>query len=257
MKFDVNKEVGSPLGFKPDEKLNNLCLGELLSVEVEKNLAPKEKENGEISRYDYAGFELPSLVFKFKQLKVTEDRFFQHRESVIISTMNDGTPMNPKTLSNLYESMWDRIKHLMDTFVASANYKAIKKLPEINENATPEERVAQFTAFFTAIADFFNHGTDGLPIYKNEKGNIPLMMKLVANYPDRKYLAFPTFVGKRFIEVAKFKENKLVTVLELGPKETVTLARSADKQPVPGVESNDSKPKMEAISDDIMDLINV
>ena len=223
-KFDVNANVTSRLKFKPIAQFNNLCLGYLQSV-----LTTVSEEVADSSKgYEYGGLKIPMLTFEFIEWKENpsdEDRYYTHRITPIVSRKNDGSAMAKKDLDNIYQSMWFQIKHIMDAY----NVK-VEKLPEIDENAVPEERLKQFTAFFKAIETLFNTGLAGKPVYKNADGvGLLMAMKLVADYNTGKFLGFPTFVGEGFIERAHLliddttKKVVLKTTLEIKPQESVEL----------------------------------
>jgi hypothetical protein len=239
-RFNVNKEVTKSLKFKPG--INGLCKAYIKSVEVIENDVPKENDKGVASDYEYAGHKVTSLKFVFGNVITTDDvdkseRLHTHIESIIISTKNDGTPMNEKTLNGLYEQMWDRILHIHNAFQGTENYQPFDELPEINEKATVEQRVKQFKAFFTKVADGFNKGKSGNPVYLAGGKAIPCWMKLVASYPDRKWLALPTFVGEGFIEKIK---TGVPPTIELKPNESIQLVAGATKGKTSGVTSGAS-----------------
>ena len=147
---------------------------------------------------------------------------------VIGSLRTDGSPIEDTTLGALYESMWDRIKHIHDAFSAAPNYKAIESLPSINEHGEAAKRVEQFTKFFQAIADAFNEGKGGKPIFVDAEGKtLPLWMKLIAEYKEGKWLQFPTFVGEGFIELYK---PGVPPTIEVKPGESVVLRVKGEKK---------------------------
>ncbi len=227
MKFDAKKEVTNRLKFKPNPELNNLCLGYLESVEVVMNEIAKINDKGQESTWEYAGHTIPRLVFTFRNYVRKNDldkadRFYIHTENVIGAVKSSGDKIEQATLQSIYESMWARIKHIHDAFVSDPNYAPFKLLPEIDEYGKTADRVEQFTQFFNVIADAFNKGKDGLPIYKGANDSkLPCYMKLVAEYKQRKWLELPTFVGEGFIE--RYKEGVPPTI-ELKPSDTVELA---------------------------------
>lgn len=254
MKFDKNKEVTNKLKFKPIPEFNNLCLGHLEDVRVEVNEVPKVNDKGQESTWEYAGLNIPQLVFEFKndpykEEKVVE-RFYFHRERIIGSLTKNGDQIDSKILESLYGSMWDRIKHIHDAYSSMPNYKPFEDdIPEIDETAPSETRVQQFTKFFNFVAAAFNKGKDDkTPIYKKNGANITMNMKLVAEYKEGKYLAFPTFVGEGFIEV---HVTGVEPTIELKPNETVVLAGKSS-----GSSEASTGPDNDDLPDEVKEMIN-
>ena len=227
MKFDVKKEVTNRLKFKPNPELDDLCLGYIEDVEVVMTEVAKINDKGQESTWEYAGHTIPMLAITFRNYVRKDDadkadRYYVHRERIIGSVMTNGDKIAKKVLESIYESMWSRIKHIHDAFVGDVNYAPFTSVPGIDEYGKVEERVAQFTAFYNSIADAFNKGKNDKPIYQNADGKgLPCWMKLVAEYKQRKWLEFPTFVGEGFIE--RYKEGVPPTI-ELKPAETIQLA---------------------------------
>ncbi len=239
IKFDANKEVTNKLKFKPDINLGNLCLGKIVSVEVVKTEVAKIDEKGKERAWEYAGLELPvpSLSITFKQVHTADskdkaDRFYTFRENIIGSTKTNGEPIEGDILESLYQSMWDRIKHIHDAFANTPNYKAFTSLPEINERGKAIDRLKQFTAFFETIAEGFTKGKNDKPVYELTDGtSIKVWMKLIAEYKEGKYLTFPKFVGEGFIE--RYIDGVPPTI-EIKGSESVILKSKSVKAGVPG-----------------------
>lgn len=233
-KADVKKDVTASLKFKPSAypDLNGLCLGKLVSVEVVKSESPKIKDDGTENTYQFAGLNVPALKFTFnnhvrKDDKDKAERIFIHVEKSIISVKNDGERMEDKDLENLYTQMWDRIKHIHDTYKNDVNYKAFKALPEVDPDAPADKLNEQFTDFFEAIATAFNSGKNDKPVFLGEEDKkLVVYMKLVAEYKQRRYLTFPTFVGEGFIE--RWKQGVPPTI-ELKPSDTQELKAKGAK----------------------------
>lgn len=257
-KADVNKDVTASLKFKPSvyKDLNGLCLGQLVGVEVTSEESPKILDDGSENPYQFAGLKVPKIKWNFKNVVRKEDedkadRFFFHVEKPIISVKNDGEKMTDKSLESLYTQMWDRTKHIHDAFKNDPNYKPIAELPDIDPTAPEEKLVEQFTKFFEAIADAFNKGKNDKPIYQDEEGKgLTCYMKLVAEYGQRRYLVFPTYVGEGFIE--RFKKGVPPTI-ELKPKDTQELAASGNTKSKE--ESNTATTGYEDLPEDIRNAI--
>lgn len=252
-KFDVNAQVTSRLKFKPIAQFKNLCLGYLQSVTVTTSEEVADGSKG----YEYGGLKIPMLTMEFIEWKENpqdEDRYYTPRWTPIVSKANTGLPIEKKTLDNLYQSMWFQLKHIVDAYGGKMD-----KVPEIDENAAPEERIKQFTAFFSYIATYFNTGLAGKPIFKSADNASYLMaMKLIADYQTGKFLAFPTFVGEGFIERAIMVQDNttkkvvLKTTLEIKPQESVELRVKSTSTSVPG--SGDSPT---ALPDDVMKKLGI
>jgi len=223
MKFDAKAQVTQELKFKPLAELNDgISLGKLLSVEVHNSDADKNTGTGE-----YGGLSIPRIVWRFQQNKADSgdpDRFHNHVERVINSKMRDGTDIAPDTLNSLYESLWFRIKHMYDALGGQPiSQKDLDKLVP-DETAEPADRIEQFRKLFEFFADKFNTGKNDKMLAKGEV----LAMKVIANYGDRKFYTFPTFVGQGFLEIAKFdKQGRLNTTLEIKPSESIVLGAGA------------------------------
>jgi len=255
--FNINKEVVGKLRFQPEEAFGNLCRGYLKSVECVMHDISKTKENGDISNWEFAGYSIPTLSFKFEQHKATatdKDRYFEHYEKVIgnvKSAENGGGNIETKTLDALYESMWSRIKHIHDCFVGKPNYKSISSNKEVEKAGktlysnyadaakTTETTLKAFEVFFTAIAKAFNEGEGKKDIFTN----VLLWIKVVSEYKSHKYLVFPTFTGTGFVEAAR---DKVKSTLTFSPSESVLLQASKATAPTTPTVSNDLSPELKA-----------
>ena len=250
MKFDAKKEVTNRLKFKPNPEIDNLCLGYLDSVEVTMHEVAKINDKGQESTWEYAGHTIPRLVLTFRNFVRKDDldkseRYYVHTESIIGAVKISGEKIDKSVLESIYQSMWDRIKHIHDAYVNDPNYKPFSSLPEIDEYGKTADRVEQFTKFFNTIANMFNKGNNDLPVYKGaNNGILPCYMKLVAEYKQRKWLEFPTFVGEGFIE--RYKEGVPPTI-ELKPNETIQLAAAKGTVKPGAASAND----MDSLPEDI------
>jgi hypothetical protein len=254
MKFDVNKEVTAKLRFKPVPELGNLCIGELHAVVFKETEVAKVDDKGVERDYEYAGFKVPRLELEFKQSKTKPadpDRYYTHQIRIIGSKKKDGSPIPEETLTNLYMTMWDQIKHIHDAFKGTVNYEPLSKIPTIDEYGPAEQRITQFAKFFKRLEECFNKGKEDKPIFVDDKGKpFKLWMKLVAEYKEGKYLTFPTFVGQGFIE--RYKTG-VPSVLEIKPNETIHLSGSGGAaKPTTQSIGNETQ---EEIGDDLKDLL--
>lgn len=240
----VEGEVAKQKRFKPLKSLNGLCIGTLESVVLTETEVGTVKKDGTPSTWEYAGTKLPYLVFNFKSYRVPGnqetdvDRIFTFSEKVIGSIKNDGSPMEDKSLKGLYESMWFRIKHLLDIYTKesrvdiSANENLKKALAIISTETVikgnnKQVRIDAFKNLFQVVATIFNTGKDGSPIYMRA-ANVPMVtfIKLLPDYYSHKFFTFPTFVGDGFIEIARTNsKGELVSSpsIEIKAGETIEL----------------------------------
>lgn len=260
LNINVNDKVTGKLNFKPVVNYGKLCVGKLVNVEYVENETSTEKKDGSPSTWEYAGQKLPSIKLSFENHKfsVSEpDRFFTHMESIIGYTRNDGTLMEEKTILDLYTAMWGRLKHIYDAYEGNGNYrkmgddmvKALKTLGEASMKDV-KARLKAFTTFFKLFVDYFNG--DNKPVYKDAAGKpIVMAMKLVAEYKEGKWLAFPTFTkGNIFIE--RYYDDINKQTIEFKPSESIEL-RSIAK----GLLRRDDAPggNPAEVEDEVMALI--
>jgi hypothetical protein len=176
----------------------------------------------------------PRLVFEFVQKKDqynNKDRFYIHAEMPISNLKSNGEIRDKVTFEKDYIALWGRIKHLHDMFATVPNFRGFTTAPSFDVEASREVRVAEFEKFFNDVADLFNKGTDGNPIYlpfTPEGTEKCLTLKLVANtIGDRISLGFPKYVGQGFVERTSINNGKLDTALKFQPKETYRIASAA------------------------------
>lgn len=261
-KFNVDKPVESIKPFLPEErhKFINLCI--LTKVSVKMMTPAAEDQNGVPSTYEYAGIEIPTLVFEFKQIRPEGDdteRVSIYTEKPCVINKKDGGVIADKDIKMILDQMFDRILHIHNSLKKNVNYKEMKnsEVPELKETVAVPERLASYTAFFQYIADSFNIGKNNLPIYKDEKGKpVLLWLKLIANYPDGKYLTLPTFVGKGFIEMFNIKYPH--SSLTFDGKETyVTKSGTATTTKSSGANgASAAEPAGDEISKDLQDILD-
>lgn len=219
----TEENVERRLPFKPVPAFNNLCLGSLVDVRIENSTSPKiNEEDGSENTWEYAGIEVPSLVLTFKQSLEkgeTKERIYEHRFKVITSVGKEGNEIDMKTLSALYMNTYNQLRHIGNAFKGLANYNnEIGTAPGIDPKASASVRAEQFRAFFQYWVDLFNGKDVEKPMYKGVK----LWIKLVADYSTKKYLAFPTYVGRGFIERVIPNANPTIEI-EIQNGETVEL----------------------------------
>lgn len=268
-KINVNKVVENVKPFQPEEKYGNMSLGKLNRVYIKFTETPAEKEDGTVSTYDYAGKKLPMLAFEFQQVYAEgdgPDRFHTHYEKPIVITKNDGGLVADKDIEAMLTQQFDRILHIHRAFAKSPNFIALNEsnIPEIKETIGVDERLESYLAFYQWVVDSFNNGKglvqgskeEHIPIFRNEKNaSILLWIKLVANYGDNKYLTFPSFVGRGFLELFNAKYPKPSLMFE--GKETWRLktAATAAAAPAGGSAPANNEAGDDEISSDLKDLI--
>lgn len=253
-KFDVNEQVTQRKSVKPDPALNDLVLLKLNHVNVESKEQELDPSKAPEMQSEYAGMKVPRIFYEFEQMylpnsqlqKEGAQRFYVFMQSPIVSLKNTENPgeerqkQEGEVLNSLYSEMFKHQKHIHDAFIGTPNYKPIKSLPAIDENATAEERLKQTEKFFNAFADAFNKGLNDKPVFVNSDGNpIPLVAKLIVNKGQRR-LEFPKFTNKGFIEKAKYNEGKVVTSLEIYGVETTKLPEKGSSSST--IETGDNPP---------------
>lgn len=226
-----NVVVTSDKKFKPREEFNNLCLGHLVSVEIKETVTPKIDDKGVASTYEYAGISVPTLVFKYKEEPVPgddADRFYSDSFRIVTTRKSDGTAIDIKTFSSILMDTYRHCRHRLDAYAGCPNFKEPGFPAPIDMNASIDERLKQWKAFCEFFVNAFNKGKDDKAVYKNEKNeDIIVWIKLVAKYPENKYLAVPTFVGEGYIE--KYVEGRCPSI-EIKPNETIKLSEKTDEK---------------------------
>ena len=267
-KINVNKVVEKVKPFQPDERYGFMSLGKLNKVFINFVETPAEKADGTISTYEYAGKKVPMLTFEFQQVYAEgdgPDRFYTHYEKPIVILKNDGGLVTDKDIETMLTQQFDRILHIHGVYSKSPNFLPLDAAtaPEIKETVGVDERLESYLAFYQWVVDAFNKGKgvnptnkeEKLPIFRNEKNHpMTLWIKLIANYGDNKYLVFPTFIGRGFIELFNPKYPKPSLMFE--GKETwkiKTAATAATK--TTSETTTDSPDGVEELSDDLKELI--
>lgn len=223
-----NKVVERELGFKPRINLKNLCVGTIESVKIEKHTTEKYDENGAEKGYEYAGMEIPSLLIRFRQIPTKDDpanRYFNYRVTIISSKDKEGRDIDQDKVIALWKRTYEQLRHITNAFVGLKGYVDTESCPGVDIAASPETKVEQFEAFLQYFVDILTREVEDTkkPLFEG----VNLYMKLVAEYKYGKYLTFPNFVGRGFIERVKPNVNP---TLEFAPGETVQLAESNKKK---------------------------
>lgn len=216
IKIDKSVEVTKSLPFKPMPEFGGLCLGFLSRVSV------VEVESKEDAKWEFAGQTIPRLQFEFVQFKADpndKDRIYTQGIMPVTLTLSNGDERESAKVVTSYQNVWNQIKHLHDQYKGTENYKELAVEPEFDTDLSVEERLNEFRKFFTAVAKEFN-GTKGKSLFASTGGKDKLLtMKLIV---DGNQLKFPDFVGRGYVETAKFKDGKLDTTLFFTQSETYT-----------------------------------
>lgn len=216
----IGTEVESYKKFKPRAEFNELCLGNLIDVEVKMVSIPSVKADGLPSDYEYAGYTIPKLVLSFKQEPTTDDpadRRYVEYLSPIAHRKNDGTEVEKKTIIEFYQTEFKFLRHIANAFVGLANYNAVK-IPGVNINTgILQKRIDSITQYYNAWAELFKG--------KDSKGfsNVRIWIKLIAS-PEGNRLILPRYVAEGFIE--RWIQGRKPSI-ELRVSETTTLTRKA------------------------------
>lgn len=250
IKIDVNASVTQRLSFQPLEEYDGLNLGYLIGVTF------NESKSDNDAKWEFKGLEeVPRVTFEFMQHKDafnTKDRFYVKSFLPHGVVDSKGAEREESAIVSDYMALWAGIKHIHDAFIGSPNYKPIDFPVEFDHEADLDTRVKEFKTFFQNVAKAFNEGKDGNPIYEPHGGkdnaNL-LVLKLIANNTG-KYLEFPKYVGKGFIEKATIVNGRIDTGITFGVNERYTLGSAnvtATQQA--------NNPVSAEISDDIKNLL--
>lgn len=224
MMFD-NEVVERRLTFKPDPEIGNLCLGYLDDVRLEFRESPRILEDGTTNNWEYAGLKVPTLILTFKQARSNsnpKDRYYEHTFKPVTTKTKDGAPVEAKTIQNLLMQEYGRLRHIANQYKGLKNYPAdLGSCPGIDYGASAERRCEQYVAFFEYFKKLLE-GNGEVPMYKG----VRLWIKLIADFSTHKYLTFPTFVGRGFVE--RVIEGNAPTI-DFEPNETVVLAKDTSK----------------------------
>ena len=220
------ENVERRLLFKPDPELNNLCLGYLDDVRIEERESPLLNEDGTENTWEYAGLKVPTLVLTFKQAKSQsnpKDRYYEHRFKPVTTKTKEGNPVDSKTLVNMITQEYARLRHITNQYKGLKTYPTnLGSCPGIDYGASAKVRCEQYLEYFK----YFKALLDGTnPDQPHHKG-VKLFIKLVADYSTGKFLAFPSFVGRGFVE--RVFDNQSPTI-DFEPNETVQLNTTANK----------------------------
>lgn len=246
----IGSKVEKRLTFKPRVALNGLCQGRLVSVKIEKHLAPELNAKTNLpSTWEYAGLEIPNLVLEFLEDSIKEDpaeRWYEHRFSAFTVVKNNGEAAKRSAIVDHYQRMYNALQHIANVFTTNANFSQAP-VPAFNpflENPIP--RLAGLEAWFESWVKTFS-GKDGKGLAGQSN-----YIKLVAS-PEGTYLTFPGFIGQGFIEKAK---DGMKPTIELKPSDSIVLTKKDAKKSTtaPGASGAESgegniSPEMQAILD--------
>jgi len=235
--FDNNKVVTQDLPVKPIKEYNDLVVGQIVSVEVTEKVS--EAKTG----YQFAGFSVPNIVIKFKQAVNAyndNDRYATIVFKPVVALKNSGVEMADDLFGSLVMGQFDHLKHILDAYEGTANFKPLGKLNAIDKASSTEDLLAEFKSFYTTFAKAFA-GKDGEGVYKD----LDVVVKFIVNKGEKR-LSTPNFVNRGYIQLAKFnKAGKLITTLEFYGETTkvadnivATAVNGAPAQPVADIDLN-------------------
>ena len=188
------------LAFKPDPELGNLCMGIINDVRIDIREVPLLDDKGVESTWEYAGCKFPVLVIEFKQCKTDanpKDRYYTFTAKPVTTLNKKGEPVEEKTVINIIQQVYEQLRHIANQFKGLKGYPVnAGKCPGLDYAAPAKVRCEQYLAFFEYFKHLLVGDDEKNPIYKNVK----LFMKLVADYNTHKFLAFPSFVNRGFVE---------------------------------------------------------
>ena len=208
LKFNVEESVVKNLGFEPNKDTYNLVLCGIESVSKVITDVPTVKKDGTPSTNEYAGKKVSRIEIIFKTYPKAgtnvRERVLKVVEDIPYTLTNDGTTIEmSKVLKNVSDK-YMRLKHILDTYSTIPNFVPIKKLPDIDMEASIDKRIDMFDKFFTVFDKAFNEGKNGKPVYKPETGNpYSIWLKVLPDYSTKAWFTIPSFVDTGFIELAK------------------------------------------------------
>lgn len=221
VRIDVTKDVTGRLNIKPIKVKEGYKYGGLVPVTIVSVMV----EHQPYTKGEFEGLDVPVLRFDFKQIDDEIDRYQTLSIKPIGTKIYEGDELVQNSEDKIREFIfreWGKIKHVIDCMSNSSNYKPIESLPkaqlskhfdEFPIDGEPKEILAKYESFFTFIANFIDN--DGKPMYKTKgKGaeQIPLefWLKLLPNYPEKRYYTIPGYVGKGFLEPIKRNEKGML-----------------------------------------------
>lgn len=251
MQFE-EEVVERRLTFKPDPSIGNLCLGMLDDVRIDVRKSPKLLEDGTENTWEYAGFDVPTIVLTFKQCKTKEnpkDRYYTFSVKPVTTVDKDGNPVDPKKLIGILQQEYTRLRHIANQYKGLKNYNTeLGQCPGIDYAASPATRLEQYTAFFNYFKNLLVGVDENAPVYKG----VRLWIKLVAEFSSGKYLAFPGFVGRGFVE--RVIEGQEPTI-DFEANETVQLTKSSNASRAENAVAK-AAPQPAGVSDDVQSIID-
>ena len=222
-----NEVVERRLTFKPDPEIGNLCLGYLDEVRLEYRESPLLLEDGTENTWEYAGQRVPSLILTFKQARSQsnpKDRYYEHVFKPVTTKSKDGSPVDSKTIVNILQQEYARLRHIANQYKGLKGYPTdLGSCPGIDYAAAPAIRCEQYAKFFEYFKTLLTGANEAAPLHKTVK----LWIKLVADFSTHKFLTFPTFVGRGFVERVIEGQNPTI---DFEPNETIQLTTGTPKK---------------------------
>lgn len=210
------------LNFKPDPELGNLCMGVINDVRIDIREIPMLDDKGVENTWEYAGCKFPKLIIEFKQCKSDsnpKDRYYTFAVQPVTTVDKKGEAVESSKIINIITQEYNRLRHIANQFKGVKGYPTnAGKCPGIDYAASPKVRCEQYTAFFEYFKHLLVGDNEEAPIFKGVK----LWMKLIADYSSHKFLTFPSFVNRGFVERVIPNQN---TTLEFEAGETINLVK--------------------------------
>jgi len=244
---DLDTNVESRLGFKPDENVNGgICMGEIVSVKLTEHDIPKQDETGTPSAWEFAGLKTISLDIEYKQANnITTDkseRFVVQRETIVSAGTKDGGKLEMSSWADMTMNQFKRLQHIANTLDNGKLSPLSKKLGAIDYKYedTPEVRISKmkkiFEHFYTQITGLPVKPKEGEEVGKPRFEKVAMWIKVVRDGRNGTYYVIPAFIGKGFLEVMKKGEP---TYLELAASESIELLKNTK-----GTKGTEAKPNL-------------
>ncbi len=232
--FDLNKQVTQDLPVKPIKEYGDNVVGQITNIEIIEKVS-EAKNDG----YQYKGFTVPSLVITFKQSIDTfneKDRYAKLILNPVVTKMNTGADMDTKTVDNIVQGIFGHLKHILDTFEGTSNFKPLKKLTALEQSTDAQTMLDNFDKFYKEWLVAFA-GKDGNGVYNG----VDLTCKFIVNTGERK-IDFPKYLNKGYLAVAKMdNKGRLTNPVEFFGEsivipEAVSMAAGATAAPTAAVD---------------------
>ena len=245
--MDFGTKIAKMPKFEPIKQYHDLCVGYITSVEVVSRMVEPVNKDGQPSQSIYVGHSKPTLVFRFSNHKLpgidTVEREYIKSYDVLgfKAEIDGGKPA--ENYKFMFKTMYEQLTYMVQFFQSINRNLAVPQFPKkLTLDCDVETRIAEFNAFFTAIANWFNTAQGGKPVFKDATGKNPIILaiKLIAttkksgNGRDYKALDIPSYVAEGFFD--KFVNLITTPAIKLKGNESVVLTSVKAKVGQPGVD---------------------